>query len=96
MLYGRLLVILMIVFTGKLTWSYGRSSGAILFNSYFILKLQKARWLYNECGEPVFPNEIYLADLLKNIPEISSLRSILNFKPDIEKHCQRMNRKDLK
>jgi len=71
--------------TGLLKWWYGRSYNNAEFKAYFIRSLQKARWIYDEQGNPVAPNEIYLADLLKKYPTNKVLEKYLVFKPDIRK-----------
>jgi len=47
--------------------------------------LQKAKWLFNEYGEPVTPSEVYLSDILKKYPSNKLLEKYLKFKPNIRK-----------
>lgn len=72
-------------FTGTLEWWYGQRYGDTKFKTYFIRSLQKARWIYDEQGEPVTPNEIYLTDVLKKYPSNKKLEAYIEFKPDIRK-----------
>lgn len=75
-------------FTSILSWRYGWSSDHLNFDAYFIRALQKAKWVYNEQGDAVSPNEIYLADVLKKYPKNIFFEKYLKFKPDYRKNLQ--------
>ena len=73
------------LFKGSYRWFYVSRRPNVEIKSYFVTKLQNAKWLYNERNELVSPSDIYYDDVLKRYPDSKLIKENFDFKPDLRK-----------
>ena len=71
-------------FKAEFIWQF-HERAMYSIDSFFIIKLQKSKWLYNDRNELVSPFEIYYEDVCKRYPDSKTLKEAFNFKPDARK-----------
>lgn len=71
-------------FKGEFTWKYFGYTHTKSINAYFVKKLQQAKWLFNEDGEQVTPDEIF-EDEVRRLYGGGEVLRHFDFKPDIIK-----------
>ena len=70
---------------GEYKWQFHQNKKTVYIKSYFLSKLQKTKWLYNDQGELVSPGDIYYEDACKMYPFNNQIKENFDFKPDLRK-----------